>query len=97
MLEGFLPYLTILVAWFASLLIPLFLIPQALLRLGLREVWARAFGWLAYVILLPAIVILGPFQFAASAELILLLGLVIAFVIFWDLRRARRAELAREP
>ncbi len=97
MLEDLFPHLIIALAWFASLFIPLFLVPEALLRLGLREVRARAFGWLSYVLLLSAILILGPFRLSAVIDMLPILVPGIAFAIFWDLRRARRAELALEP
>lgn len=87
------PQLLIFLLWFASLFVPLFLIPEALLRLGFREWWARLIGWLFYMVLLAAVVGTGTIELSGGvASLWPVLAAVITFAILWDIRKARRRE-----
>ncbi|MFQ5838977.1 MAG: hypothetical protein ACE5HJ_09415 [Thermoplasmata archaeon] len=93
MLDSIMTQVLYFLAWFLSLFIPLFLIPQVLLKLGLRETWARVVGWLTYVTLLAVVIVFGPLEPSTVADsLWAVLAAAIAFAIFWDVRRSRMAE-----
>jgi uncharacterized membrane protein YagU involved in acid resistance len=88
--------LLIFLAWFLSLFIPLFLVPEALLRLGFKESWSRLIGWLSYVIILAAVIGMDIIELSTeAASLWPVLAAIIILAVAWDIRKARRREAGR--
>ncbi len=94
LLDTLLPILLTALFFIAILIVPLFILPELLLRRGLEEWKTRAVGWAFFAALIPTLVILfGSWRPALSDltrwEVYLGFG-AIAFAAWWDIRRARK-------
>lgn len=78
------------------LIVPLFLVPELLLRRGVTEWKTRVVGWIFFAVLVPSLAIVfgswrPSFSDLTRWEVYLGLG-AIAFAAWWDVRVTRKKE-----
>ncbi len=93
-LSWFIDQLLTFLAFAASLVVPLFLIPELLLRRGMREWKTRVIGWAVFtVVVLTLAITIGRWQPSVIDllrwEVYGGLGAIL-LAAWWDVRRARR-------
>ncbi len=96
LLDIVLPLLLTFLVFIGILIVPLFLIPEFLLRRGVEEWKTRVVGWTFFAVLIPSLAVLfGSWRPSMSDltrwEVYLGFG-AIAFAAWWDIRRARAKE-----
>ncbi len=90
-----LPLLATFAAFVASLLVPLFLIPEALRRMRVVPWRARLVGWIVYVGVIAAVLALGNRAGFLTVSGLLdpwlwILAAALTLAAAWDLRQVRR-------